>query len=225
MVKKFIKPTYKHKPIGTGQRAEDIELSEAPDESPTKSGATEERSIDGITLASLGVYMLFEEVDSSTIKNLCEFLIKAQYVFPNDKADALTLLLNSPGGDVFDGFAVIDLMNVSRVPIQTMALGSVASMAAVIFAAGTKGRRFMSKNAYLMTHQMRSEFEGKYHEFVAQRDLDDELHERFVKHFVEHSKMTEKQVRDVILGKEDKWLSAKEAVKYGLCDGIKDGLR
>lgn len=176
--------------------------------------------IDNISLHSLGAYMFFDEVDSDSAKGLCEFIIKANYIFP--KEQPLTILVNSGGGEMYDGFAIIDLMETSRLKIQTVGIGMIASMATLITTAGTKGMRTMTKNAFVMTHQFSTYFEGKYHEVLATRDHDDELHMRCIQHFLRHTKMTEKQIKDVILGSSDKWLTAKEALKYGMCDKIQD---
>jgi ATP-dependent protease ClpP protease subunit len=80
----------------------------------------------------------------------------------------------------------------------------------------------MSKNSFIMTHQFFQAVEGRYHEFIAQRSHEDELQSRFVQHFVRHTKMTEKQVNDILLSTSDRWISAKEALKFGLCDIVKD---
>lgn len=175
---------------------------------------------DSFSLASIGAYMLFTGIDEDSSKDFCEFIIKANYVFPADQP--ITLLINSPGGVVYDGFGMIDLMECSRLKIQTVAIGVVASMAALIFTAGTKGMRTMSKNAFIMTHQFSTWVEGKYHDLVATRAHEDVLHQRFVQHFQRHSKMTEKQINEVLLGSSDKWLTAKDALKLGLCDRIQD---
>lgn len=164
--------------------------------------------------------MFFDDVDSDSAKGLCEFVIKANYIFP--KEQTLTVLVNSGGGQMYDGFAIIDLMETSRLKIQTVGIGMIASMATLITTAGTKGLRIMTKNAFVMTHQFSTYFEGKYHELLATRDRDDELHNRCIQHFLRHTKMTEKQIKDIFLGNSDKWLTAKEALKYGMCDKIQD---
>lgn len=172
------------------------------------------------SLQSLGTYMLFDEINHDTCKGACEFIIKANYMLP--PTTNLTLIINSPGGSVYDGFGIVDLMECSRLKIQTVAIGMVASMGSMIFVAGSKGMRIMSRNAYIMTHQYFGAMAAKYHEFVAQRSHEDELHNRFVEHYVRHSKMSESQVRDVILNSSDRYISAKEALKLGLCDKVQD---
>ena len=180
----------------------------------------EKMGLDGFSLTSIGAYMLFRPVDEDSSQDLCEFLIKANYVFPAEQP--LTILINSPGGNVYDGFGIIDLMECSRLKIQTVAIGFVASMAATIFVAGTKGLRTMSRNSYIMTHQFSQWFEGKYHEMIAQRSHEDDLHDRFIQHFVRYTKMTDKQVREILLGSSDSYINAKDALKLGLCDRIQD---
>lgn len=176
--------------------------------------------IDQISLASLGAYMFFDQVDSDSAKGLCEFIIKANYIFPIQQP--LTILVNSPGGICYDGFSIIDLMETSRLKIQTVGIGMIASMATLITSAGTKGMRVMTNNSFIMTHQFSTYFEGKYHEVLATRDHDEEMNHRMIQHFMRHTKMTKKQIEDVILGKSDKWITPKEALKYGLCDRIQN---
>jgi ATP-dependent Clp protease protease subunit len=177
-------------------------------------------SVDSISLQSLGAYMLFRSVNEESAEDLCEFIIKSNFMLP--PTQPLTIMINSPGGSVYDGFGIIDLMECSRLKISTVAIGVVASMAAVIFTAGTKGMRTMSKNAFIMTHQFHAWMDGKYHELIAMREHEDDLQRRMVQHFVRNSKMTEKQIKDVILGPSDKWISAEEALKLGLCDKIQN---
>lgn len=180
----------------------------------------DENNIEDFSLQSIGAYMLFTQIDEESAEDLCEFIIKANYIFPIEQP--LTILINSPGGGVYDAFGIIDLMESSLLKIQTVGIGMVASMAALIFTAGTKGKRIMSKNSYIMTHQFSQASEGRYHEFVAQRSHEDDIQQKFIQHFLRHTKMNEKQITDTLLGHSDKWISAKEALKYGLCDVIKD---
>src|SRR5574343_475560 len=135
---------------------------------------SDQEAVEGFSLQSLGAYMLFKPVDEDSAEGLCEFIIKSNYVFPPDLP--LTILINSPGGGVYDGFGIVDLMECSKLKISTVAIGVVASMAAVIFTAGSKGMRTMSRNSYIMTHQFHNWFEGRYHEFVASRSHEDDLH-------------------------------------------------
>lgn len=195
---------------GAGAGNLSSELSSLLDSSP----------INTLSLAALGTYMLFEEIDADTIKPACEFIIKANYVF--DKDIPLTLMINSPGGNAYDGFALIDTMDTSRLQIRTVGIGMIASMGAMIFTAGSPGKRMMTHNSFMMLHQHSGYNEGKYHEFVAYREHEDDLHKRFVQHLLKRSKLKEKQIRDIFLGKSDKWIEPKEALRLGLCDVVKN---
>lgn len=176
--------------------------------------------IDMFSLESIGSYMYFGDVSQESSKSLVEFILKANFVFTADTT--LTVLINSYGGDVYAGFSAIDVMEVSRLPIQTVGIGAICSMASLIFTAGTPGKRMMSRNSYIMTHQYQEEFGGGYHDFVAMRKTQDDMHKRFVDHFVRRTKMSEKQVKATLLSSTDRWINAKDALKLGLCDVIRD---
>jgi ATP-dependent Clp protease, protease subunit len=177
-------------------------------------------TLDNVSLTSMGVYMLFDEIDEQSSKTTCDFLLKANLLFPSD--NTITIFINSPGGSVTDGWAIIDVMETSHVGIQTVGIGEIASMGALIFVAGNKGKRILSRNSYMMTHQFAGYLYGKAHEMVAARKFHDKLEAQFIRHFVKHTNMTEKQVRDILLRESDTWLEPKEALKFGMCDIVSD---
>lgn len=193
--------------------------AEAEDDAPIKKKTKEDSPLESISLADLGVHMIYQEINEDSAKDACEFLIKANFTWPSRKV--LTLMLNSPGGSVYDGWGIIDTMEMSRLKIQTVGCGGIFSMAAVIFTAGTPGMRIMTRNSYLMTHTFSDEMEAKYHEFVAQRPHQDQIHKRMVKHFVDRTKMTEQQVNEMLLSPTDRYISAEECLELGICDAIK----
>jgi ATP-dependent protease ClpP protease subunit len=113
-------------------------------------------------------------------------------------------------------------MEMSTVGIQTVAVGCIASMAVPIFIAGTKGKRIMTPHAAIMTHQFSTVLWGKSHELVAARKFHDRLDQQFIDHFLRHTKMTEKQIREVLMRPSDTWLTPEECLKYGICDEIRN---
>lgn len=177
-------------------------------------------TLDNVSLSSMGVYMLFDEINEGSSKAACDFLLKANLLFPSDHT--VTMFINSQGGNVSDGWAIIDIMETSHIGIQTVGIGEIASMAACIFVSGDKSKRMLSKNSYIMTHQFAGFLAGKAHEMIAARKIHDKLETQFIKHFVHHTKMSEKQVRDILLRESDTWLDPKECLKYGLCDIVSD---
>lgn len=176
--------------------------------------------MDNFSIQALGSHMVFGEIDEHTSLVTIEFLLKANMLLPDSYV--LNLFVNSPGGHVTDGFAIIDVMETSRLPIQTVGVGLIASMALLILAAGTKGRRVITKNSAIMAHQFYSYLEGKHHELVAGQKRHVQLEHQFIKYFMTHSSMTEKQIKDILLAPSDRWLTPNECKKYGLCDVVSE---
>ena len=175
-----------------------------------------------ITLQSLGAYMLFGGVDQNTAWEACEFIIKANMLQLAD--NPLTFIINSEGGHVNDGFAIIDVMETSRLPVQTVGTGLIASMALLILSAGHKGTRTITKNTEIMAHQWMGGMEGKFHELMAVTNEHIRLKGLFVDHFKRHSSMNEKQINDVLFAPSDRWLTPLECKKFGLVDRVSDYL-
>jgi ATP-dependent Clp protease, protease subunit len=169
-----------------------------------------------VSLASMGTHLLFGEIDEGASYRACEFIIKSNLML--EDATALTLLINSPGGSVSDGFAIIDTMTTSRIKIQTVGVGMIASMGVLISSAGTKGLRVITKNTEVMAHQFSSMLLGKYHDLVASQKFHTRLQQQFINHFKKHSTMTDKQIKDILFSPSDRWLTAQECKKFGLCD-------
>jgi ATP-dependent Clp protease protease subunit len=175
-----------------------------------------------ISLESLGCHLIFGEVNEETMKEAVTFLLKGNRIF--DQGNELTLYVNSLGGACSDGFALIDLMDISRLPVRTIASGAICSMGVLISCAGHKGKRVMTRNTEVMAHQFAWYSEGKYHELVAQHKAQEYLAHQFMQHFLRHSKMSEAQIKDVLFGPSDRWLSPQECKKFGLIDTIIDEL-
>lgn len=175
-----------------------------------------------ISLDAIGAHLMFGEVNAQSSYDTINFIIKSNFIFNPDTT--LTLMINTPGGSVSDGFALIDVMQTSRLEISTVGLGQVASMGVLILSAGTKGKRVLTKNTEIMAHQFSTMIYGKYHELVASQKYHKKLEETFIKHFIKHTKMNEKQIKDIMFAPTDRWLTPKEAKKYGICDEIREYL-
>ena len=174
-----------------------------------------------ISIESLCGHCLFGEIDIETSKEACTFILKANQIY---KDRELTLFINTGGGDTNDGFALIDLMGMSRLPVKTVGMGMIASMGVLILSAGTKGKRIISRNTEVMAHQFSGGGDGKFHEVMAEAHANLYMRARFLEHFKRHSKMTEKQIETYLFGPTDKWLTPSECKKFGLVDGVVDQL-
>lgn len=176
--------------------------------------------IGSISIESLGSHLLFGEINEETIKSAIEFIIKCNKLYADERD--LSLFINSTGGNVSDGFALIDMMNISRLNVKTIGLGNIMSMGVLLLAAGTPGKRIITKNCQVMAHQFSSGVEGKFHEVLAAHKADLYLEQQFLTHFKNCTKMTEKQIKDILLGPSDRWLTPIECKKYGIVDHIVD---
>lgn len=173
-----------------------------------------------ISLESMGVHVLFGEVDGTSMKEAVTFLLKANMLFK----DEVTLVLNTVGGETSEGFALVDVMDASRLPIRTVGMGNIISMGVLLLCAGTKGKRIITKNSTVMAHQFSGYTGGKFHELVSTHKSMEYLREQFMTHFKRHTKMTEKQINDVLFSPTDRYLTPTECKKFGIVDHIVDEL-
>lgn len=161
------------------------------------------------------VIFMGEEVNSATANIVIAQLLHLAYEDP--KKD-IKLYINSPGGSVYDGLAIIDTMNYIEPDVQTIGIGLQASMGAMLLSAGTKGKRFALPNSRIMIHQPSSGTEGKItDQEIALREgvyLKKVLAEMMAKNTGKTLAQVEKDMD------RDNWMSAKEAKEYGIIDEV-----
>ena len=166
-----------------------------------------------------GHHVFMAEVTQETMKPLIDWIIAENYNKEKKKKE-LTLGICSPGGDLNACFALIDVMKGSKIPIRTIGMGMIASCGLLMFISGEKGRRVLTPNTSILSHQFSWGSFGKEHElFAAVKEFDLTTH-RMVAHYKKCTGLSEKDIRKYLLPPHDVWLSAKEAKKLGLCDLI-----
>lgn len=147
-------------------------------------------------------------------------LIIAQLLFLNseDPKKDISLYINSPGGVVTDGLAIIDTMNHIEADVSTVCVGMAASMGAVILSAGKKGKRFVLPHAEVMIHQPHGGAQGQASdiEISARRIL--RMREQLAEMLAKNSGQPLKKVQADM--DRDFFLEADDAVKYGIVDKI-----
>jgi ATP-dependent Clp protease protease subunit len=111
-------------------------------------------------------------------------------------------------------------MKGSAIPIKTVGLGLIASCGVLTFMAGHKGKRVITPNTSILSHQYSWGSGGKEHELFARVREFELSTERMLAHYKACTGMSEKTIREVLLPPQDVWLSAKEAVKYGIADKV-----
>ena len=146
--------------------------------------------------------------------------VVAQLLFlesENPNAD-ISLYINSPGGDVSAGWAIMDTMQYIKPIVSTIGMGLVASMASVLLAAGAKGKRFVLPNTQVMIHQPSSGTEGKVTDMEIYLKEVQYTKKALIKQMVEFTGRKEKEVFDAM--ERDNWMQAEEAKKFGIIDGV-----
>ncbi len=161
------------------------------------------------------VVFLGDQVTSDTANIVIAQLLHLAYEDP--KKD-IKLYINSPGGSVYDGLAIIDTMNYIEPDVQTIGIGLQASMGAMLLSSGAKGKRFALPNARIMIHQPSSGTEGKItDQEIALKEgiyLKKVLIDIMAKNTGKDAKTIEKDMD------RDNWMSAEEAQKYGIIDEV-----
>lgn len=135
-----------------------------------------------------------------------------------DADEDVNMYINSPGGQIGSMYAIYDCMSYIKNDIVTLGLGTIASAASFILAAGTKGKRFALPNSGIMIHELSGGMGGKVTdmELYTKRSL--YLKEKMAEQYHE---FTGKDIETIKLDMErDHWLTAEEAVDYGLVDKI-----
>ena len=166
-----------------------------------------------------GHHVFMAEVTQETMKPLIDWIIAENYNKEKKKKE-LTLGICSHGGDLNACFALVDIMKGSKIPIRTIGMGMIASCGLVIFISGTKGKRVLTPNTSILSHQYSWGAYGKEHELFATVKEYDLTTQRMIAHYKKCTGLSEKDIRKYLLPPHDVWLSAKEAKKLGLCDSI-----
>lgn len=147
-------------------------------------------------------------------------LIIAQLIFlahDDDKKD-ITLYINSPGGSVSAGMAIIDTMNFIKPHVSTVCIGMAASMGAMILSCGEPGKRFILPNAEVMIHQPLGGAEGQASDIAIQAEHILKLREVLYKMLAKNTGQTYDQIKKD--ADRDYWMSATESIKYGIVDKV-----
>jgi len=146
--------------------------------------------------------------------------IIAQLLFlQNENADAdISMYINSPGGLITSGLAVYDVMQFVGCGVQTYCLGQAASMAALLLAGGTKGKRFVLPNSRILIHQPMGGARGTATDISIQAEEILRLRARLNQILAHHTGQPVQKIEEDV--DRDRFLGAEEAVAYGLADQI-----
>ena len=168
------------------------------------------------------IIFLGEQVDATTAS-----LVIAQLLFleSEDPDKEIFLYINSPGGSITDGMGIVDTMNYIKCPVSTICVGLAASFGAVLLANGEKGKRFATPNSEILIHQpliggQGGGISGQATEIKIHADHMIRTREKLNKLLSEKTGQSIETIeRDT---ERDHYMTAQEALEYGLIDGIMD---
>ena len=172
-------------------------------------------------LLDKGIKIFMGDVNMKSMEPIIEWILAANLSWKKNQKE-LTLAICSPGGDLNACFALIDVMQGSRIPIRTVGMGMIASCGLLMFISGTKGRRILTPNTSILSHQYSWGSYGKEHELFATVREYELTTERMVNHYKKCTGLEDKMIREKLLPPSDVWLDAKEARKLGICDHIQE---
>ena len=162
---------------------------------------------------------------SEDVNHVTASLVVAQLLFleSEDPDKEICLYINSPGGSITDGMAIVDTINYIKCPVSTICVGMAASMGAVLLACGEKGKRYATPNAEVMIHQP----------LIGGGGLSGQTTE--IKIHADHMVRTREKLNRLLSEKtgqpletierdteRDNYMTAEQALAYGLIDGILD---
>ncbi len=157
---------------------------------------------------------------SDQVNHVTASLVMAQFLFleAEDPEKDIQFYINSPGGEISSGLLIYDTMQYIKPDVQTICMGMAASMGAFLVAAGTPGKRFALPNADLMIHQPSGGAHGQATDITIAAEYIVRLKKRLNQILSEKTGQPYEVIeRDT---DRDRWLSAEEALEYGLIDKI-----
>ena len=166
------------------------------------------------------IIFLAEDVNSASAS-----LVVAQLLFleSEDPDKEISLYINSPGGSLTDGLAIVDTINYIKCPVSTICVGMAASMGAVLLASGAKGKRFATPNAEILIHQPLiggGGLSGQTTEIKIHADHMVRTREKLNKLLSERTGQSLETIQNDT--ERDNYMTAQQALDYGLIDGILD---
>lgn len=161
------------------------------------------------------IIMLSGEVNDQMANSVIAQLL---FLDAQDSEKDIYLYINSPGGVITSGLAMLDTMNFIKSDVQTIAIGMAASMASVLLAGGTKGKRFALPNSTILIHQPSGGAQGQQTEIEIAAEEILKTRKKMNQNLADATGQTVEQIKKDT--ERDHYMSAQEAKDYGLIDDI-----
>lgn len=164
------------------------------------------------------IHFLVGDIEEENINRAIQWIIYENSL--DDKQKTLHLYINSVGGDLYHALGLIDVMRLSKNPIQTIGVGAIMSAAFLIFASGEKGHRYVTRNCGIMCHQYSDTYEGKHHDLKSFTKEAELTNQRMLTILQDATGLSAREVKSKLLAPSDVWMNAEELVKLGVADHI-----
>ncbi len=161
------------------------------------------------------IIFIGEEINQQTANIVVAQLL---HLANEDPKKDISIYINTPGGSVYDGLAIIDTMNFVKPDVATYGIGLQASFGAVLLANGTRGKRSMLPNARVMMHQPHGGLHGQITDQEISLREGVTLKERLIDIMAKNTGQKRAKIKTDM--ERDFWLSAQEAVDYGIVDHV-----
>jgi len=185
---------------------------------PEELAAPMQLSPPGTYIRESGILFLADKFDQENVMPLVAQIYEYNLMPEELRPEAITLVINSPGGSVHSAFHLIDSMMMSDVPVNTLGQGLVASCGVLTIMAGK--RRMMTHNTSVMSHQFSWGSTGKEHELYAKVKEFEMASDRMEQHYRRFTKKTVKYIRKHLLHSTDEWLTPEECLKHNIVDEV-----
>lgn len=188
---------------------------EEPKEEEEKEKSTEVNELVEQKLLESRQIFLWGAVEDDTAKDLVSKLIYLEAIKPGEE---ITFFINSPGGVISSGMAIIDAMHLITSPVRTVCMGLAASMGSLILSAGKKGHRYIFPNGKVMIHQPSVDFlYGQASDLEIQAKQILRTRESVAQMLAKNcGKSKDRIIKDM---DRDYWMDSEESIAYGIVDG------
>ena len=161
------------------------------------------------------IVFLTGEVNDEVASLICAQLLFLEAENPDKE---ISFYINSPGGVVTSGLAILDTMNYIKCPVSTVCMGQACSMGSLLLTCGEKGRRFALPNARVMIHQPSGGFQGQATDMEIHVKEILAIKKRLNQIYVQQTGKTLKEIEEAM--ERDNFMTAQEALNFGLIDAV-----
>jgi len=180
--------------------------------------AEEQKLMPGLYLDDAGVLLLTGEFDHKNIMPLVGKIMEYNLMPEELQPKRLTMIINSPGGQIAPCLTLIDTMLTSSIPVDTFATGMAASCGIMTLMAGE--HRMASVSCQLMSHQYSAGSTGKEHELFGRVKSFEQTSDWMLRHYSYCTGLSSKKIKKRLLGPTDMWLDPQEALSYNIIDEV-----